>query len=151
MNTRNRTPSEYVKYGLYLYFSGLSLRRTSERLSCLIKRNHVSIWNWIQKYLPKKLLSSTKRKIDKYIVDETMVKIGSELVWLWVIIETKNKKVLSMTISKEKNMLVAKRFLSIVIGEHCKHSVSTEMVKEHGVFTSIISLLESKDSFTFLF
>jgi len=101
--------------------------------------------------LPKKLLSSTKRRwIDKYIVDETMVKIGSELVWLWVVIETKNKKVLSMTISKEKNMLVAKRFLSKVIGEHCKHS-STEMVKEHGVFTSIISLLESKASFTFLF
>jgi len=80
-----------------------------------------------------------------------MVKIGSELVWLWVIIETKNKKVLSMTISKEKNMLVAKRFLSKVIEEHCKHSVSTEMVKERGVFTSSISLLESKPSFTFLF
>jgi len=118
---------------------------------CFIKRNHVSIRNWIQKYLPKKLLSSTKRKIDKYIVDETMVKIGSELVWLWVIIETKNKKVLSMTISKEKNMLVAKRFLSKVIEEHCKHSVSTEMVKERGVFISNISLLESKPSFTFLF
>ena len=55
------------------------------------QKNHVSIWNWIQKYLPKKLLFSTKRKIDKYIVDETMVKIGSELVWLWVVIETKNK------------------------------------------------------------
>ena len=56
-----------------------------------------------------------------------------------------------MTILKEKNMLVAKRFLSKVIEEHCKHSVSTEMVKERGVFTSSISLLESKASFTFLF
>ncbi|WP_172602212.1 hypothetical protein [Candidatus Nitrosocosmicus franklandus] len=33
MNTRNRTPSKYVYYGLHLYFSGLSLRKASERLS----------------------------------------------------------------------------------------------------------------------
>jgi putative transposase len=51
MNSRSRTPSEYVGYGLlYLYFSGLSLRRTAERISHFVKRNHVSIWNWIQKY-----------------------------------------------------------------------------------------------------
>jgi hypothetical protein len=31
VNTRNsRTPSEYIGYGLYLYFSGLSLREVSE-------------------------------------------------------------------------------------------------------------------------
>jgi hypothetical protein len=32
---RNRTPSEYIGYALYFYFSGLSLRRTSERLLVL--------------------------------------------------------------------------------------------------------------------
>jgi hypothetical protein len=32
MVCRNRTPSEYIIYGFYLYFSGLSLRRASERL-----------------------------------------------------------------------------------------------------------------------
>ncbi|HXT83335.1 MAG TPA: hypothetical protein VN704_03230 [Verrucomicrobiae bacterium] len=53
---RNRTPSEYIGYALYLYFSGLSLRRASGRLSdCFIKRNHMSIWNWIQKYKPEKI------------------------------------------------------------------------------------------------
>jgi len=50
-------------------------------LSCFIKRNHVSIWNWIQKYKPKKL-SSRKRKVDGFVVDETLLKVGSELVWL---------------------------------------------------------------------
>ena len=51
---RNRTPSKYISYALYLYFSGLSLRRTAEKLSSsFFKRNHVSIWNWIQKYKPK--------------------------------------------------------------------------------------------------
>ncbi|MDQ6722924.1 MAG: hypothetical protein M3Z01_01480 [Thermoproteota archaeon] len=59
MNSRNRTPSKYIYYALYFYFSGLSLRRTSaERLSsCFIKRNHVSIWIWIQKVRPQNIAS----------------------------------------------------------------------------------------------
>ncbi|MDR4492378.1 MAG: hypothetical protein R2685_16025 [Candidatus Nitrosocosmicus sp.] len=59
MFTRNKTPSsKYVYYGLHLYFSGLSLRKTSERLSQIYKRNHVFFakkWNWIQKYKPLKI------------------------------------------------------------------------------------------------
>ena len=125
MNTRNRTPSEYVGYGLYLYFSGLSLRRTSERLSCFIKRNHVSIWNWIQKYKPKKI-STRKRKIDEFIIDETLIKAGSEFIWLWVAIEPKNKEILGMSISKERNMFVAERFISNLMKIYGKHPLSTD-------------------------
>jgi putative transposase len=97
MSTRNRTSSEYIAYGLYLYFSGLSLRRASERLSCFIKRNHVSIWNWIQKYKPKKIISKRKR-IAEFIIDETTIKVGSEFIWLWVAIEPWNKIILGFDI-----------------------------------------------------
>jgi len=95
MITRNKTPSKYVFYGLHLYFSGLSLRRASERLSQLFKRNHVSIWNWIQKYKPQKM-QSRRRKVLEYIVDETMLKVGSEYIWLWVAIEPGNKQILAL-------------------------------------------------------
>jgi hypothetical protein len=38
VNIRNWTPLEYIHHGLYFYFSGLSLKRTSERpSSCFIK------------------------------------------------------------------------------------------------------------------
>jgi hypothetical protein len=84
MNSRNRTSSELICYDLYLYFSGLSLRRTSRRLSYFIKRNHVPIWNWIQKYNPQNI-SSKRKKIAEYIMDETKIKFGSEYVWLWVL------------------------------------------------------------------
>ena len=47
---RNRTPTKHIYYALHLYFSGLSLRKVSQNLSPFIKRNHVSIWNWIQQY-----------------------------------------------------------------------------------------------------
>ncbi len=125
MISRNRTPSEYIGYGLYLYLSGLSLRRASERLACFIKRNHVSIWNWIQKYHPLKV-SSRRKRILEYIVDETLIKVGSEYVWLWVAIEPKNKQILALSISKERNMLIAERFISGLVKAHGKHPVSTD-------------------------
>ncbi|HEX5519680.1 MAG TPA: DDE-type integrase/transposase/recombinase [Candidatus Nitrosocosmicus sp.] len=123
---RNRTPSKYVGYALYFYFSGLSLRRTAERLSsCFIKRNHVSIWNWIQKFKPQKILSK-KINVLEYIIDETLIKIGSELVWLWVAIEPKHRQILHIDISFERSMLIAERFIAFLIKRHGKHPVSTD-------------------------
>ena len=48
--------------------------------------------------------------MDEYIIDKTMIKVGSsEYVWLWFIIEPKDKEILSITTSKDRNMLVASR------------------------------------------
>ena len=125
MITRNKTPSKYVYYGLYLYFSGLSLRRTAERLSYIFKRNHVSIWNWIQKYHPKRI-SSKRKRIAEYIIDETLIKVGSQYIWLWVAIEPRDRQILALQISKERNMLIAERFISGLVRIHGKHPVSTD-------------------------
>ena len=103
---RNRTRLEDIIYAINLYFDGLSLRKTSKALSRFVKRSHVAIRNWIQKYQPQRLLSKRK-KIGEYIVDETLIKAGSELIWLWVAIESENKQILALTISKERNMFVA--------------------------------------------
>ena len=125
MLVRNKTPPEYIYHGLYLYFSGLSLRRTSQQLSYFIKRNHVSIWNWIQKYHPQRI-SSKSKKINEFIIDETLFKVGSELIWLWVAIEPKNQQILALSISKERNMFVAERFISKLVMIYGSHPVSTD-------------------------
>ena len=52
-------------------------------------------WKWIQKYHPKKILSKRKR-ISEFIVDETLVKVGLEYIWLWIVIEPKNKEILAL-------------------------------------------------------
>ena len=85
MNTRNRASSEYIGYGLYFYFSGLSLRKTSERLSsCFIKREKSYInqsgIGYKQKYKPKKIFERKRKKIKEFIIDETLIIIGSELI-----------------------------------------------------------------------
>jgi putative transposase len=109
-----------------LYFSGLSLRRTSQQLSYFIKRNHVTIWNWIQKYHPQRI-SSKSRRISEFIIDETLIKVGSEYIGLWVAIEPKNKEILALSISKERNMFVAiERFMSGLVTVHGNHPVSTD-------------------------
>ncbi len=91
---RNRTPSEYIGYGLYFYFSGLSLRKAADRLSdCFIKRNHVSIWNWNWNWIQK--IFSKKKKISEYVIDETVIKVGSDYIWIWVAtIELESKEIL---------------------------------------------------------
>ncbi|MGD9535287.1 MAG: hypothetical protein AB7V56_16145, partial [Candidatus Nitrosocosmicus sp.] len=52
-------------------------------------------WNWVQKYKPQKM-QSRRRKVLEYIVDETMLKVGSEYIWLWVAIEPKNRQILAL-------------------------------------------------------
>ncbi len=122
---RHRTSPEDIMYAVDLYFDGLSLRKTSKALSRFVKRSHTAIRDWIQKYQPKRLLSKTK-KIDEYIIDETLIRVGSELVWLWVAIEPENREILAVNISKERNMLIAERFISDIVKVYGEHPVSTD-------------------------
>jgi putative transposase len=126
---RNRTPySEFIDYGFYLYFLGLSLRNVVKALSYLniVKRSHVTIWNWIQKFHPRKTSLEERKEVSEYIVDETVIKAGSENIWLWVATEPENSQFLAQTISKERNMFVAERFLSDIVRDYGKHAVSTD-------------------------
>ena len=122
---RNRTNLKDITYALHLYFNGLSLRNTSKALSRFVKRSHSAIRDWIQKYKSKRLFFR-KIKINEFVVDVTQIKVGSELIWLWVAIEPKDKEILSITISKERNMFVAERFLSHIVKEYGQHSISTD-------------------------
>ncbi len=46
--------------------------------------------------------------IKEYIIDEIVIKTGSELVWIWVVIESTNEEILSFYISRERNMYLLK-------------------------------------------
>ncbi len=74
------------------------------------------------------ILKSCHRKEKRYefIIDETLIKVGSEYIWLWVAIEPKNREILALSISKERNMFVAERFLLTVVKDYGKRPVSTD-------------------------
>ena len=121
----NRTDVRDIVYSLHHYFNGFSLRNTSKALSKFVTRSHTAIRDWIQKYNPQRLYYN-KTKIFEFMLDETQIKVGSELIWLWVAIEPESKEVLRLNISKERNMFVAKRLLSNVVKEYGEHPVSTD-------------------------
>jgi len=77
----------------------------------------------MQKYKPQKVLNKRK-KIEKFIIDETLIKTGSKYVWLWVAIEDPmNKQVIHIDMSFERTMLiVAERFIASLINIYGKHS-----------------------------
>lgn len=127
LSKRNRTPSLDISRALYLYFLGLSTRGVAKAMFFLhkVRRSHVAIWNWIQKHNHQRI-SSKRKKISEYLVDETIIKVGSEYIWLWVAIEPKNRQILALSISKERNMFIAERFLSGLVKIHGKHPVSTD-------------------------
>ena len=54
-----------------------------------------------------------------------MIKAGSELIWLWVVIEPTEKEILSFHILKERNMFVVELFLSQVVNTYGLHLVSS--------------------------
>jgi putative transposase len=112
-NTRNRTPSEYIGYGLYLYFLGMSFRNVAKALSFLhvVKRSHVAIWNWIQKYKPE-IIKRKRKRIDEFIIDETQIKVGSEHLWLWIVIEPKTRAILHTKISKGEKYVCCRTFVA---------------------------------------
>jgi putative transposase len=79
-----------------VYFLGLSFRNTSKALESFEeKRSHVSVWNWVQRFNPKKIYPR-KRRITAFIIDETMIQTGSSSdAWLlWVVIEPVHSTVL---------------------------------------------------------
>ena len=126
-STRNRTSSSYIGRASYLYFLGLSTRNVAKAMFCFrkVKRSHVAIWKWIQKYHPRKILSKRKR-ISEFIIDETLLKVGFEFIWLWVAIEPENRQILALSISKERNMFVAERFIRGLVKMYGKHPISTD-------------------------
>jgi putative transposase len=49
-----------------------------------------------------------RREVQEFIVDETLLKVGNQYVWVWVAIEPLVKVILGIHICFERTMLVAK-------------------------------------------
>jgi putative transposase len=59
-------------------------------------------------------------------LNKHLIKIGSELIWLLVAIELESQEILGISISKERNMLLAEQFISSLVKIHGQHPVSTD-------------------------
>ena len=84
---------------------------------------------------PKDVFPNKKkaRIITAFIIDETLIQIGdTDDAWLWVVIEPIHYRILGVSISKHRNMLVAESFLRSLIKLYGKHIVYSDVV-DHGI------------------
>jgi putative transposase len=127
MFERNRTRPFLIRYALYLYFLGLSLRSTSKALEPFVDRSYVAMWYWIQEFNPKDVFPNKKKaRITAFVIDETLIQIGATDAWLWVVVEPIHYRILGVHISKHRNMLVAESFLKSLVKLHGKHIVYSD-------------------------
>ncbi len=58
----------------------------------------------------KQEIARKRKRISGFIIDETIVKIGSNYMWIWVAIELKSREILALKhIQRKKHMLIAER------------------------------------------
>ena len=108
---RNRTNPAIIRYGLYLYFSSRSFRLAARCLSSIVKRSHVSIWKWVQKYsVCADRFQTDRRAVRVIFVDETLIQIDGQDYWLWVAYEPNLDACLAMHLSRERTLFVCYRF-----------------------------------------
>jgi putative transposase len=87
-------------------------------------RSYVSVWNWIQRF--GSLQNYRRKRVSAFIIDETIIQIGSQHFWLWICIEPINRSILGIYISEERNMFVAENFIRSLIEKYGKHMVYTD-------------------------
>ena len=85
-----------------------------------------------------------KKDNSEFVIDETLIKVGSEYIWLWVAIEPKNREILALSISKERNKFVAERFLLTLVKDYGKRPVSTDGGKMHAQVCNFLKVLRLK-------
>ena len=60
------------------------------------------------------------KNISKFIIDETQIKVGKDYFWLWVAIEPKDKDILHIHISSERNTFCCRTFSAWYPSQACK-------------------------------
>ena len=89
----------------------------------------MSVWSWIQRFAEYPIYK--RKRVSAFIIDETVIQIGSQHFWLWFCIEPLHKTILGIYISEERNMLVAENFIRSLVEKYGKHTVYIQM-EVHG-------------------
>jgi putative transposase len=109
---RRRTPLPVMAYAVYLYFSGLSLRRAARALRLIMSRSHTSMWRWVRRLGPVLgSIGADPREVRRIFVDETMVNLGGTPAWIWVAFEPDLRAMLDFHVSWRGNSIDAYLFI----------------------------------------
>jgi len=100
-----------------LFYGGLSLAGISRHLKTTdnINVNPSTVWRWVARYSKKagQILNKIKiRASRRWVIDEMTLRIGGEKVWLWDVIESDSRFILSTGLGQTRTMRSAITILS---------------------------------------
>jgi len=75
--------------------------------------------------------------VSEFIIDETLLKVRNEFVWLWIAIEPIDKIILGIRISFERRMLVAERFYKNWLGN--MENIQFQPMEVHGIHHRLVN------------
>ena len=92
-----------------LFYDGLSLADISRHLASTdgVYVDPATVWRWIIRYSrgAARLLNEVKVKTSwRWVIDETMIKVAGQNVWLWDIIEAKSRFLLATHLTTRRDM-----------------------------------------------
>jgi transposase-like protein len=108
----NNYPLVEKAYSVMLHIAGLSFRDVSER-HCVTMASRESVRKWFHRFLS--IFSVDRRFRDTVAVDETVVKMHGLRAYLWSAVDVDSGEVLAVYASGSRNMLIALKFLRIVL------------------------------------
>jgi putative transposase len=106
--SRIKKEPQAIVLALDLYFKGLSLRKITEHLSSIyhIKVTHVTIYNWIRKYIKliKKYvdLQEPAKLSRRWHADETVIRLKGGHINMWALLDNEMKLLIASRISKSR-------------------------------------------------
>jgi transposase-like protein len=100
-------------YSVLFHVVGLSLRDVSDRY-CVTNASRESVRRWFHRF--SKIFSVGKKFRNTIAVDETVVKMHGLRAYVWSAVDVYSGEVLSIYASRSRNMLIALKFLRIVLG-----------------------------------
>ena len=77
-----------------------------------------------------------RKRVSAFIIDETVIQIGNQHFWLWFCIEPVHSSVLGIYISEERNMIVAEKFINLLL-RNMENIQFTQMVV-HGMMKHVM-------------
>ena len=92
------------------------------------------------------MLSSRKIRITEFIIDETIIKVGSEYIWLWIAIEDDNREILRIYISNKIKIFVAERFILNLVKRYGEYILFQLIWRWYMVSTTGLQVLETAPS-----
>ena len=99
--------------------------------SSIMKRSHVAIWKWVQKYsnLADRFLQTDKRLVRVIFVDETLLQIDGKDYWLWIAYEPALNICLMMHLSRERTIFICYQFFKRLRTRYGRKPVFTDGAK----------------------